>query len=148
MCVIGHTIMSLATQPGEYPLSADGAYWKRIAEDLRAELSRLHVRIERLTRNRDDLMRVLDPLLSEIEPFRQAQREEIERQVAAKQEWAARYNATCGNSNEMWFYSAEFRRDLESRLEPLLTAIREANEVYDRIERLQREAKESRCGEE
>jgi hypothetical protein len=50
MCVIGPTIMGLANHPGEYPLSVDGAYWKRIAEDLRAELSRLHVRIERLER--------------------------------------------------------------------------------------------------
>lgn len=48
MCVIGPTIMGVANHPGEYPLSADGSYWKRIADNQQAELRRLHVRIERL----------------------------------------------------------------------------------------------------
>ncbi len=89
--------------------------------------------LDRLRRERDALLSVLEPILVEIEPFRYAQRQEIERQVAEKQEWAKHHNARCGNSNEMWFYSTEFRRSLEANMEPLTRAIGAANEVYDRI---------------
>lgn len=89
--------------------------------------------IKKLRTDRDALLTVLDPLLVAVEPVRSALVKDIDKQVEAKQEWAKHYNATCGNSNEMWFYSTEFKRSLEREVEPFAKAIREANEVYDRI---------------
>ncbi len=91
------------------------------------------VEVERLRTDLDALLAVLDPLLVAVEPVRWAMMKDIDCQVEAKQEWAKHYNATCGNSNEMWFYSSEFRRSLEKEIEPFCKAIREANQVYDRI---------------
>lgn len=82
------------------------------------------------------LMRVLEQLLIEIEPYRYAQRLEIEKLVKEKKEWAEIYNRTRGNSNEMWFYSTEYERMLNQAIEPLTKTVAEANIIFDKIERL------------
>lgn len=81
----------------------------------------------------NELMRVLEQLLIEIEPLRYAKRQEINRLVQDKQAWGEKYNRTCSNSNEMWFYTSEYRRSLEQEWEPLNKAVKEANIVFDEI---------------
>lgn len=98
----------------------------------RKQLAAVTAERDRLREGIKDLLESFEPLLIEIEPYRYAQMDEIERLVAEKKKWAERHNRTCGNSNEMWFYSTEFRRSLEGQLQPLLDAMRNANAAYDR----------------
>jgi hypothetical protein len=79
----------------------------------------------------NELMRVLEQLLIEVEPLLYAKRQDIEKLVIEKLAWAEKYNRTCGNSNEMWFYSQEYRRALEKDIQPLVNIIAKANKVLD-----------------
>jgi hypothetical protein len=115
-----------------------GEAWRRFLEVVhRSPLPDLTLGLadgyEKLKAECADLMRVLEAVLIEVEPLMYEQKEEIERKVAAKKKWAEVHNRTCGNSNEMWFYSTEFRRALENDVAPLKDAVREANNVFDRI---------------
>jgi hypothetical protein len=80
-----------------------------------------------------DLLAVLERLLVAVEPVRFHLRKDIDRQVEAKKEWAKKVNNEARHSSEMWTYSTEFRLLLEQEIEPFITAIQEANRVYDRV---------------
>jgi hypothetical protein len=98
----------------------------------------LVARLEASEKRTNDLLAAMEPLLVQVEPLRYEQRKAIDQACIEKDEWAKRHNATCSNSNEMWFYQTEFRRLLEEKIEPLTVAVRNANEVYDRINALKK----------
>ena len=83
-------------------------------------------------RERNELLFVLESLLIEVEPLRFEQRQAIERACEAKRKWADEHNARASHSNDIWNYMTEYRRSLDAT-QPLTQAVREANEVYDRI---------------
>lgn len=84
-------------------------------------------------RERNELLCVLESLLIEVEPLRFEQRQAIEKACEAKRKWADEHNARASHSNDIWNYMSEYRRSLEDATQPLTKAVREANEVYDRI---------------